>query len=299
MDSELEMTKILVTGSGGLIGRQVIEDLVEKNFEVYSCYNVEKPVCGIMINLDLTKKDKIIDTVHTIKPKIIIHLAAITDVELCETEKELAALINTTATKILAHESASQDIFFEYLSTDYVFDGKKGMKNENDIPNPLNFYGKTKLDGEKELNDLTSQYLIIRTSTPFGIHPKKKSFPLWIKENLELKKEIPVLIDQYTSPTFVPNFSKMLIEATEKRITGTIHLAGDTRISRYDMAKMVADKFDLDNALLKPTKINEMRWNAQRPQDSSLDVSKAKKILTNKPQQIEQSLDLFVNQINT
>lgn len=297
MDNKLEMIKFLVTGSTGLIGSQVVKDLMEKNFEVYSCYNVEKPEFGIPIHLDILKKDKIENILQSIKPDVVIHLAAITDVDLCERQKELAVLVNTKSTEIMALESSKQYAYFVYMSTDYVFDGKQGLKNENDAPNPINFYGKSKLDGELALNNLITPYTIVRTSTPFGLHPKKKSFPLWIKENLESKKEIPILSDQYTSPTFVPNLSKMLIEVATKQITGIIHLAGSTRISRYDFAKMVADKLDLDKILLKPTKMSKMKWDAQRPQDSSLDVSKADKVLDVKPQKIEQSLEFFINQI--
>lgn len=291
------MTKFLVTGSSGLVGRQIVKDLVVENFEVYSCYHVEKPEFGTLTHLDISKKDEIINTLQTLKPDVIIHLAAMTDVDLCETQKELAVLINTKATEVLAREAAKHNAFFVYMSTDYVFDGKTGMKNESDDPSPVNFYGKSKLDAEIVLNNLLSSYAIIRTSTPFGIHPKKKSFPLWIKENLESKKEIPVLVDQYTSPTFVPNLSKMLIEVITRRITGIIHLAGATRISRYEFAEIIADMLNLDKMLLRQTRIAEMSWKAQRPQDSSLDVSKACRILINKPQNVEQSLEMFIEQI--
>jgi len=216
---------------------------------------------------------------------------------LCEVEQNLAMNINAKATETLANESAKQQAFFVYVSTDYVFDGKTGMKKENDSPNPLGFYGKSKLAGEIALNNLSSGWCIARTSTPFGIHPTKKSFPLWVKENLESKKEISVLTDQFTSPTYVPNLSKMLIEVATRQITGIIHLAGATRISRYSIAEMVADRLNLDKTLLLPAKITEMNWKAQRPQDSSLDVSLATEILEEKPQKIEQSLELFLSEL--
>jgi len=291
------MTKILVTGSSGLVGRQITKDLVEKNFDVYSCYHLEKPQFGTPTPLDISKKDEIGEVLQNIKPDVVIHLAAITDVDFCEKQKELAMLINTRSTEILAQESAKQNSFFVYMSTDYVFDGKKGMKNEEDMPNPLNFYGKSKLDGETMVKTLNSPQIIVRTSTPFGFHPKKKSFPLWVKENLESNKEIPVLIDQYTSPTFVPNLSEMLIEVIKKKITGILHLAGSTRISRFEFAQILAQKLNLDPILLKPIKIDDMNWIAQRPRDSSLDVKKANTILDNKLQKIEFSIDLFMKQI--
>ena len=291
------MTKILVTGSSGLIGRQIVKDLVGENHNVYSCYNKIKPEFGIPTQLDLSKEDKIIDIFHTIKPDVIIHLAAMTDVEKCEIQREQSVLIKTNSTKILAKESKKLNAFFVYVSTDYVFDGEEGLRNEDDILNPLNFYGKSKLDGEIAVKKFTSKYAIIRTSTPFGLHPTKKSFPLWVKENLESKKEISVLIDQFTSPTYVPNLSKMIIEIAKKQIVGIIHLTGATKISRYEFAKMIAKKLNLDKTLLKPIKIQDMKWNANRPKDSSLDVSKAKKILDNKPEEIEHSLEKFISQI--
>jgi len=288
--------KFLVTGSAGLVGSQVVKDLIKQNHTVYSCYHDEKSVHGTPVPLDLTDQDKIIQTIQETKPDRIIHLAAMTNVDLCETEKELAIQINVKATETISKQAAKQQAFFVYVSTDYVFDGIKGMKKEDDAPNPLGFYGKSKLEGEFTLNKLASSWCIARTSTPFGIHHKKKSFPLWIKESLEAKKEIPVLVDQFTSPTYVSNLSKMLIEVAIRQITGVIHLAGATRISRYDLAELIADNLSLDKKLLIPTKTDEMNWKAQRPKDSSLDVSLATEILNEKPQKIEQSLELFFSE---
>ena len=292
----MEITKILVTGSAGLIGTQIVKDLLDNHKQVYSCYNKTKPKLGIITHLDLTKKDDIVNTMNRIKPDVVIHLGAMTDVELCETETELAKKINTDATEILALESEKYNTFFMYMSTDYVFDGKVGMKKENDEPNPINFYGKSKLDGERVLKKITTPNVIVRTSTPFGIHSKKISFPIWVKKNLELEKEISVVVDQYTSPSYVPNISKMIIEIMERKITGIIHLAGATKISRYDFAVQISKIINVNKQFLKLTKMDQMDWKAQRPADSSLSVSKANKILKNKPEKIEDSLKLLFNQ---
>ena len=289
--------KYLVTGSTGLVGSQVVKDLTELNHQVYSSYHDTKPEYGIATKLDLTNPNDIISVLEKIKPDRIIHLAALTNVDLCETEKDLATKINEKATEILAKQAAKIDAFFVYVSTDYIFDGIKGMKKENDTPNPLGFYGKSKLAGELALNNLASSYSITRTSTPFGLHKTKKSFPLWVKENLEAKKEINVLTDQFTSPTYVPNLSKMLIEIATRQITGIIHVSGATRISRYEFAEIIADKLNLDKSLLIPINIDEMKWTAQRPKDSSLDVSLASEILNEKPQKIEQSLECLLEEL--
>ena len=129
------------------------------------------------------------------------------------------------------------------------------------------------------------------------MHPTKKSCPIWVASNLKDNNEIKVLVDQFTSPTYVPNLSRMLIEIAKRQITGIIHLSGATRISRYEMAELVADTLKLDKKLLIPTNIDDMKWIAKRPKDSSLDVSHVNSILHEKPFIIEQGLDNLVKEL--
>jgi len=289
--------KFLVTGSSGLVGRQVVHDLIGSNETVYSAFHNLEPEIGIPIQIDLICIDKIKESIAKINPDSIIHLAALTNVDLCETDKELAMKINAKATEIVAKQAAKQKAFFVYVSTDYVFDGEKGMKKESDSTNPVDFYGKSKLEGEAAVRDLASSWCIARTSTPYGLHSKKKSFPLWVMENLINKQEINVVVDQYTSPTYVPNLSKMLIEIAKRQIVGVIHTAGATRISRYENAEIIAEKLNLNKNFLKPINLDEMKWIANRPKDSSLDVSKAFSILKEKPYTIEQGIDNLVKEL--
>ena len=291
--------KTLVTGSSGLVGTQIVKDLVRQNHEVISCYYEKKPEYGTPEKLDLKNSGNISTILKKHNPEYIIHLGAMTGVDLCEFEPDMAKNINSNATKILGKEASKLGSFFVYVSTDYVFDGTKPFSKENDSPNPLGVYGKSKLGGENALNEMASSYCIARISSPFGLHESKKSFPLWIKENLDSKKEIPVLVDQYTSPTYVPNLSKMLIEITTRQISGIIHVSGATRISRYEFAELIAEKLDLDKKFLKPVNMNEMNWKAKRPIDSSLDVSLATEILNEKPQKIDQSIELLIEQLKS
>ncbi len=291
--------KFLVTGSAGLIGRQVCKDLSKASEEVYSGYNELKPDYGIPIQMQLTNFEELKDALVKGEPDIILHLGAITNVDLCEKEKELAMKINAEATEVLAKQAAKQHAFFIYVSTDYVFDGEKGMKKESDPTNPVDFYGKSKLEGEKVVMNLASSSCIVRTSTPYGIHPTKKSFPLWVIQNLKEKKEINIVTDQFTSPTYVPNLSNMLIEIAKRQIVGLIHFAGATRISRYEMAELVADKLQLDKKLLKPINMKDIEWIAKRPKDSSLNVSKALSILNEKPITVNEGLVNLVLGLNT
>ena len=290
--------KVLVTGSAGLVGQQVVKDL-SNSHQVFSCYNESKPEYGDSVKMDLKNREMISSILTEKKPDIVIHLGAMTGVDLCEKEKTSASEINTKATEIIAKECSKLNSFLVYVSTDYVFDGNLGMYKEDDVTNPLGFYGKSKLEGEKVVQNFSTNWCIARTSTPFGLHPTKKSFPMWVIENLQKQKQIDILIDQFTSPTYIPNLSRMLIEISERRITGVIHAAGASKISRYQMASMVSDKLNLDGTLLKQISINKMKWVARRPKDSSLDVSRASSILNEKPQKIDQSLNLFIDEMKS
>ena len=292
--------KFLVTGSTGLVGSQVIQDLVKLGHQVYSCYNNSKPEIGTPVHLELTNDNEIIQAVENIKPDVIIHLAAMTNVDLCEKEQELALKVNSKATEVLSKQAAKHGSFFVYVSTDYVFDGKTGMKKESDMHNPINHYGYSKYQGELAVQDLASSWCIARTSTPFGVNNTRKSFPTFVIENLKARKETNAIIDQYTSPTYVPNLSQMLIEISTRQILGVIHLASPTKISRYDMATLVSEKLGLDSSLLKPVNLEDMaNWTAKRPKDSSLDASKASQLLKEKPLSVEQGLDYFIREIKS
>jgi len=288
--------KFLVTGSAGLVGRQVVKDLSETH-EVFSCYTKSEPEFGVPVKMDLLNHERISNVLSEKNPDIVIHLGAMTAVDLCETQQDNALKINSHATEILAKECSKINSFMVYVSTDYVFDGNTGMYEENDTTNPLGFYGKSKLLGEKSIQNFSSNWCIARTSTPFGLHPTKKSFPIWVIENLQKQKQIDVLTDQFTSPTYVPSLSRMLIEISERHLTGIIHVAGASKISRYEMASLVSDKLGLDGKLLREISINDIKWEAQRPKDSSLNVSKAISILNQKPQKIDYDVNLFIDEI--
>ena len=288
--------KFLVTGSAGLIGHQVVKDLSETH-EVFSCYNKSKPEFGIPTKMDLLNHEMISNVMSEKKPDVVIHLGAMTAVDLCDAQQDNALKINSQATEILAKECSKINSFMVYVSTDYVFDGNSGLYKENDATNPLGFYGKSKLLGEKSIQNFSSNWCIARTSTPFGLHPTKKSFPIWVIENLQKQKQIDVLTDQFTSPTYVPSLSRMLIEISERHLTGIIHVAGASKISRYEMASLVSDKLGLDGKLLREISINDIKWEAQRPKDSSLNVSKAISTLNQKPQKIDHDVNLFIDEI--
>jgi dTDP-4-dehydrorhamnose reductase len=189
----LKEIKFLVTGSAGFVGRQVAKDLLESGTKLYCSYHNSRPEFGIKSKMDLTQDDDIISTIQKIKPDVIIHAAAMADVDLCEKEQEMATRINAQATSTISEQAAKAGSFLVYVSTDYVFDGKKGMRVESDTPSPINHYGKTKMEGENAVQDKARKWCIARTSIPYGIHPTQKRFLTLVAQSLKEKKSLACL----------------------------------------------------------------------------------------------------------
>jgi len=282
--------RIFITGASGLLGSKVAEIALDRGYEVYSGYNRYKPEHGEPVKLDLTNSDSIAKAIKDVKPDAIIHSAALTDVDKCEVEKELAYKINVEGTKVIA-EMARRGVFMVYVSTDYVFDGNNGMYKEEDETNPINYYGYTKLLGERFCRD----FCIARPCVIYGSKPAsgKVNFALWLINKLEKDEEVKIITDQWIAPTLNTNLAKMILECVERELKGIYHLAGATRVSRFEFAKEIAREFGLDENLIKPAKMSDMNWIAKRPRDSSLDVSKARETLKEKPYDLKKALKVL------
>jgi dTDP-4-dehydrorhamnose reductase len=286
---------IFITGGSGLLGSKVAELALEDGYKVYSGYNNHKPEFGETIKFNLSDPNSVVKTIGEVKPDIIVHSAALTDVDKCELEKELAYKINAMGTKIVADMSKKLNAFLIYISTDYVFDGEKGMYKEEDKTNPINYYGYTKLAGERYCRD----FCIARTCVIYGAKPAsgKVNFALWLINRLKNNESVKIVTDQFITPTLNTNLAEMVLEIAEKKLKGIFHLAGATRVSRFEFAKNIARTFGLDEHLIFPSKMSEMEWVAKRPIDSSLDTTKARKTLNNKPYELEKALKVLKKEI--
>lgn len=285
--------KILVTGAGGLLGSRIVELASERGHEVYGLYLNHPPSMGFKIKMDITDFNGVEKLISQLKPHAIIHCAAITDVDLCERNRDLALKVNYEATKVIAKASEKIDAHMIHISTDYVFDGLRGMYREEDKPNPINTYGLTKLLGETAVMENCSRSLIARASVIYGSKPAagKVNFALWVMGKLKSGERVKVLKDQYVSPTLNTNLALMILDALEMNLTGIIHMSGATRVSRYEFAIQIARKFNLDEGLIEEAYMHEMSWIAKRPRDSSLDVSKASRMLNVKPMSLNEALE--------
>ena len=227
-------------------------------------------------------------------PEVVIHAASITDLDLCEQNPELAFRVNATATGFLAEACRAVKSLLIYVSTDYVFDGEQGNYREHDQPNPVNVYGKSKLLGEQEVVGKAEDFCIARTSVLFGWGRKyRPNFATWVYEKARAGQEINVVTDQYVTPTLNNSLARMLLEAAERRMSGTFHLSGSTRVNRYEFAVLLARRFGFDEKLLTPVKAEAVHWIARRPFDSSLNVAKALGDFNNKPSTLDEALNEF------
>lgn len=281
-----------MTGASGLLGRKLCQLALERGYGVYSIYKEHPVDLGVSVKLDLTFQSGVFKTLSELKPEVVVHAAAYTDVDGCETNKNLAWKANAESTRNVAIASASIGAHLIYVSTDYVFDGEKGFYTEDDDPNPINYYGYTKLKGEEFVEEYAEEWCIARPSVIYGWGPEHKlNFATWLINNLNQGKEVKALADQHVSPTFNTNFAEMLLEIAERRIKGVLHTAGATPVNRYEFALKLAEVFNLDTSLIKPAKMNEISWKAKRPIDSSLNVSKASVLLDAKPLKLDQALE--------
>jgi dTDP-4-dehydrorhamnose reductase len=286
--------KLLITGSSGLLGSKLVKLATASGHEVHSLYFDHPTSEDYSQRLDITDQALVQKAMADKSPEVVIHAAAITDLDLCEQRPELAYKVNATATGFLAAACRNVKSFFIYVSTDYVFDGEHGGYREHDPPNPINVYGKSKLAGEQETVRWSEDFCIARTSVVFGWGRKHRpNFATWVYEKLRVGQKMKVVTDQYATPTLNSNLARMLLETAERRMKGTFHLSGSTRVNRYEFAVLLARKFGFDETLLAPVKADETNWIARRPVDSSLNTATAQKTLTHTPATLNEALGEF------
>lgn len=280
--------RLLITGGGGLMGSKVAELAALQGHEVFFGYHHEHPKSGHGkgIKFDLMDHASIVEAIRSSRPEVVIHAAALTDVDRCEIDRDMAYSVNVLGTKVLCEAAREVGAFTIYTSTDYVFDGNRGMYSEEDKVNPINYYGYSKLLGEAYCD------AIARTCVIFGARPAsgKINFALWIIDRLTKGEPVKVVTDQYVTPTLNTNLARMVLELASRKLKGIYHLSGATRISRYDFACELARAFGLDEGLINPSRMTDMKWAARRPADSSLDTSKAMRCLNEKPMVVREAL---------
>lgn len=265
--------KILVIGSG-LLGRAFFQTPSEKYIFFLAYRNNPLQSVAKTFKLDITNSKEVEKTLSTIKPDCIINTAAFTNVDLCEKERAEAEKVNIEGPLNISEAANNVKAKLIHISTDFVFDGKKGNYSEEDKPNPLSWYGRTKLEGEEKIAEKCKDFIIARTSVLYGWNSQKKNFATWVVDSLKKQERISLFSDQYTSPTYAPNLAESLLASYEKDLSGLFHASGSERIDRFDFGMKIAEIFSLDKSLISKIKTAELSQIAERPKDSSLNISK-------------------------
>ena len=296
--------RVLVTGATGMLGTYLVEYLDERYGELFVVEHSSRAKYGKSVYLDLLDIAKVRMELDRLKPTIIINLAAVTDVDECEKNPIEADIVNHRLPKELAEywlraNSNGVGVFIVHISTDYVFDGIVGNYTEESIGNPVNEYGRTKLLGEQAISSIVPEqnWCLGRMCSIFGVHPKKKTFPVFAIENMLRGQTVTAVVDQYNSPSYVVNVRDMLVELIVNKTFGTFHISGSSRLSRYEQAIKIAEQLGADPKLIIGKSSAEMNWLGKRPPDSSLSVSKAQTILTNKPMDFDTALRTFIKEM--
>ncbi len=258
--------RILLVGSTGMLGSDC-KKVFSQKYEVLAPTREE---------MDIRKWDKVIEVIQKNSPKIVINCAAFTDVDACETEKGIAQKINVEGARNLAQVCARFECKIVHISSDYVFDGKKAIPQpyfEDDEPNPLSFYGKTKADSEKAVIDNIEDYIIIRTGWLYG--EERSNFVKWVIKKGINREKIRVLKDQYGSPTWTYRVALQLMKLIEKNVRGIFHVTSEGYCTRFDWAKFILHTLGL-YAQVEPFSIKEWDLPAQRPANCLLENKELK-----------------------
>ena len=274
-------SKLLIIGGSGLVGTTLLQ-YASPNYNIHFTYNTNKitfdNINSTQINL-LGNQKMIIDLVKEVQPDIVVNTAAHSSVDLCESDHEIADKLHVKITQDITQVCKDIDSKLVYISTDAVFQGELHKKyTELDQPNPINYYGKTKLQAEQITLNASSKNVVLRTAVIYGWH-KKSRFTNWIIQTLKENHIVDPFIDQYNTPTLVDDLAKSLLNIFEKNISGMFHATGKSCLNRYEFALVLASTFGLDKKLIKSVTSKEKKQGAPRAISTCLDSRKLEKLI--------------------
>ena len=282
--------KVLITGANGFLGYYLIEQLLAKKYTVIA---TGKGDCRLPFSdhpgfsyttMDFTDPFSVHDVFAAHTPAVVIHAGAMSKPDECEQNQWQAYTTNTEGTLTVLMNAAELKSFFLFISTDFIFDGEKGMYKEEDPANPVNFYGKTKADAEDAVKEYEFDWAIIRTVLVYGKPQVGRSNILTIvKEKLEKGEKYNVVDDQVRTPTYVEDLAAGIISIIEKKAQGVYHLSGKEVLTPYQMACLAADYLGLDKTLIQKVTAASFSQPAKRPPKTGFVIDKAQKDLSYEP----------------
>ncbi len=298
------MKKILVTGSNGLLGQKLTDLCIADNdIELIATSvgaNRNPQTSGyIYEEFDIRDEGRLVELVERYRPDAIINTAAMTNVDTCESERELCQALNVNAVSILISVCEKYDIHLIHVSTDFIFDGEDGPYLEDAEPNPLSFYGLTKLQAENLLKSSSTRWAILRTIIVYGIvsDMSRSNIVLWAKGALEKGEPINVVNDQWRMPTLAEDLALGCILAAKKEAEGVFNVSGKDMMSILEIVERVADYYNLDKSLIKPISAESLNQTAKRPRRTGFVLDKAIQELGYQPRSFEEGIGVLDMQL--
>lgn len=297
--------KILITGSNGLLGQKLVKLLANQpDIEFLATSTGENRIKSITgfdyASLDITNKIQVEQVFNRFKPNVVINTAAMTNVDACEDQKEQCWDLNVSAVKHLIEASEKHQTHLIHLSTDFVFDGENGPYKEEDQPNPLSYYGKSKYEAEKLIQQSTIKWSIVRTIIVYGVveDMSRSNIVLWAKQALEKGNPLTIVNDQFRMPTLAEDLAQACWLIAEKSATGIYNISGKDFMSIIELVNRVADFYGYDKSIISPISSSSLNQAAKRPPKTGFVLDKAIKELGYSPCSFEEGLRVVTEQLN-
>lgn len=292
--------KVLITGANGLLGQKLVELFLDQNVNFIATSvgenrNYDCPPENYY-SMDITDNNQLIEVIEKSKPTHVIHTAAITNVDYCELNPNECEEVNVKASKKIADICSKNNIHFQFVSTDFVFDGEKGNYSEEDIVNPVSIYGKSKADAEQYLIDGESKnWSIVRTIIVYGKgnNLSRSNLIVWAKESLEKGDKIKIIDDQFRAPTFASDLALGCYLILQKNKLGIFNISGSTTFSIYEIVSLIGKHFGYSLENVERISSEILNQPAKRPPKTGFDLTKSKKELGYSPRSLEETLDLL------
>ena len=298
------MKTVLVTGSNGLLGQKITEKIVKEGGVklIATAKGANRyPVADgyVYVEMDILNPQEVRSVVEQYRPDAIIHTAAMTNVDTCETEKELAYQLNVAAVQTLIDVCEAFDIQLVHLSTDFIFDGAAGPYDEEAEPNPLSYYGQTKLEAEELLKKSKIKWAILRTIIVYGIvsDMSRSNIVLWAKGALEKGSPLNIVNDQWRMPTLAEDLADCCLLAVEHDAQGVFNVSGKDMMSISELVARVADFWGLDKSLINEISAATLNQAAKRPVRTGFILDKAMTQLHYQPHSFEEGLAIVDEQL--
>lgn len=298
------MKKVLITGSNGLLGQKLLDlYLTIEDIELIATARGEnrypRKEGYTYTSLDITNEKEVQHVIAQHAPDCIINTAAMTNVDSCETDKEGCDKLNVDAVAYLIAAANTAGAHLIHLSTDFIFDGKKGPYKEDDEANPLSYYGHSKLLAENMVREYCTKWSIARTVLVYGVvnDMSRSNIVLWAKGALEKGQPINVVDDQFRTPTLAEDLAKGCQLIEHKQAEGIYNISGKDQMSILELVQRVANYFDLDASVLRVVSSESLNQPAKRPPLTGFNLTKSRKVLGYEPHSFEQGIGVLMEQL--